>query len=53
MGIDLASLAAQLTDLGGTTGLFARLGEPSGATLVAVGLVGVLVGRFLMGRNAD
>ena len=47
------SLAAQFADLGGPAGIAARLVEPSALTLLAIGLAGVLVGRFLMGRNSD
>ena len=45
------SLAAQFADLGGPAGLAARLVEPSTLTLVAVGIAGVLVGRFMIGCN--
>ncbi|WP_370031363.1 hypothetical protein [Qipengyuania mesophila] len=47
------SLAAQFADLGGPAGIAARLVEPSTLTLVAVGLAGVLIGRFLVSRNGD
>ncbi|MBX7482828.1 hypothetical protein [Qipengyuania qiaonensis] len=53
MTLPFVSLAAQFADIGGPIGLGARLAEPSALTLVAVGLAGVLVGRFLMGRNSD
>ena len=45
------SLAALFADAGGPAGLSARLVEPSTLTLVAVGIAGVLVGRFMIGCN--
>lgn len=53
MSSQFISLAAQFADLGGPVGLAQRLVEPSSLTLVAVGLAGVLIGRFLLGRNSD
>lgn len=53
MSSQIISLAAQFADLGGPAGIAARLIEPSALTLLGVALAGVLVGRFLMGRNSD
>lgn len=53
MSSQFISLAAQFADLGGPAGLAARLVEPSTLTLVAVGLAGLLIGRFLVSRNED
>ena len=53
MSSQFISLAAQFADLAGPQGIAARLAEPSGLALVTVGLLGVLVGRFVMGRNSD
>lgn len=53
MTLPIVSLAVQFADIGAPAGVGARLGEPSAWTLVAVGLAGILVGRFFMGRNSD
>ncbi|MBO6526518.1 MULTISPECIES: hypothetical protein [unclassified Erythrobacter] len=53
MSSQIISLAAQFADLGGPAGIAARLVEPSALTLLAAGLGGLLIGRFLIGRNAD
>ncbi len=45
------SLAAQFAELGGPAGLSALLVEPSMLPLVALASAGVLVGRFMIGRN--
>ena len=47
----VTSLAAQFADLSGPAGLAARLGEPSALMLLAVGLAGLFIGRFLLGRH--
>ncbi len=53
MSSQITSLAAQFADLDGPVGIAARLVEPSALTLLAVGTAGLLVGRFLLGRNQD
>ncbi|BBI19184.1 MAG: hypothetical protein VXY04_11110 [Pseudomonadota bacterium] len=51
MSSQMISMAAQFADAAGPLGLSARLAEPSAITLVAIGIAGVVVGRFLLGRN--
>ncbi|WP_171033110.1 hypothetical protein [Qipengyuania marisflavi] len=53
MSSQIVSLAAQFADMSGAAGLAAQLSEPTLATMVAVGLAGILIGRFLLNRHAD
>ena len=53
MTLQFVSLATQVADIGGTTGISAQMVEPSASLLVVIGLAGVVVGRFLLGRNSD
>lgn len=56
MSMQVISLAAQFGDLPAVEAMAARLTEPNSATLLLLGLVGVLVGRFLIagrGSSAD
>ncbi len=53
MTLQFVSLTAHIADIGGSTGIAVRMMEPSASLLIAIGLVGVVVGRFLLGRNSD
>ena len=53
MTSQIISLAAQFADRTGAAGLAERLAEPSVLTVVVVGMAGVVIGRFLLGRGED
>ncbi len=53
MSSQITALAAQFADLGGPVGIAARLIEPSALTLIAIGVAGVVVGRFLIASHRD
>ena len=51
MTLQFVSLAAHIANIGGSTAM--QMVEPSAMVLVLIGLAGVVVGRFLLGRNPD
>ncbi|MBY8334192.1 hypothetical protein NCF85_00750 [Qipengyuania citrea] len=53
MTLQFVSLAAHIANIGGSTAMHMQMVEPSAMVLVLIGLAGVVVGRFLLGRNPD